>query len=69
MGTNASEKSGAGRAIMIAWLVTAVYYFYQYTLRSSPSVMIPQLTEGLASARRRSPPCSGSSTTAILLSA
>jgi len=32
---------------MIAWLVTAVYYFYQYTLRSAPSVMIPQLTEGL----------------------
>src|SRR5215831_4139502 len=29
----------------IAWLVTAVYYFYQYVLRSSPSVMIPQLSE------------------------
>ena len=36
----------AGRAILIAWLVTAVYYFYQYTLRSAPAVMIPQLSEG-----------------------
>jgi len=34
----------------IAWLVTAVYYFYQYALRSSPAVMMPQLSEafGLA---------------------
>ena len=36
----------AGRAILVAWLVTAVYYFYQYTLRSAPAVMIPQLSEG-----------------------
>src|SRR5688572_13709295 len=28
-----------------AWLLVAVYYFYQYALRSAPSVMIPQLTE------------------------
>src|SRR6187549_1914386 len=27
-----------------AWLLVAVYYFYQYALRSSPSVMMPQLT-------------------------
>ena len=31
-----------------AWLLVAVYYFYQYALRSAPSVMIPQLTEALA---------------------
>jgi len=30
-----------------AWLLVAVYYFYQYSLRSAPSVMIPQLTESL----------------------
>ena len=36
----------AGRAILVAWLVTAVYYFYQYVLRSAPAVMIPQLSEG-----------------------
>ena len=27
-----------------AWLLVAVYYFYQYALRSAPSVMIPELT-------------------------
>jgi MFS family permease len=29
----------------VAWLVTAVYYFYQYTLRSAPAVMMPQLSQ------------------------
>ena len=28
-----------------AWLITAVYYFYQYTLRSAPGVMMPQLAD------------------------
>jgi MFS family permease len=28
-----------------AWLLVASYYFYQYALRSAPSVMMPQLTE------------------------
>jgi len=28
-----------------AWLLTAVYYFYQYVLRSAPAVMLPQLSE------------------------
>jgi len=27
-----------------AWLLVAVYYFFQYALRSAPSVMMPQLT-------------------------
>src|SRR3954449_13133287 len=36
--------SRAGRTAAIAWLVTAVYYFYQYTLRSAPAVMMPQLS-------------------------
>jgi MFS family permease len=27
----------------IAWLVASIYYFFQYVLRSAPSVMIPQL--------------------------
>jgi MFS family permease len=35
-------------AALGAWLVVAVYYFYQYALRSAPSVMMPQLTEALA---------------------
>jgi MFS family permease len=33
------------RAALSAWLITAVYYFYQYTLRSAPSVMMPQLSD------------------------
>jgi MFS family permease len=33
------------RAAVVAWLITAVYYFYQYTLRSAPAVMMPQLSE------------------------
>jgi MFS family permease len=33
------------RAAAVAWLITAVYYFYQYTLRSAPAVMMPQLSE------------------------
>jgi len=31
-------------AALLAWFVVAVYYFYQYALRSAPSVMLPQLT-------------------------
>ena len=33
------------RLATISWLLVAVYYFYQYALRSAPSVMVPQLTE------------------------
>jgi len=32
----------------VAWLVTAVYYFYQYTLRSAPAVMMPQLSDAFS---------------------
>ena len=40
------------RTAALAWLITAVYYFYQYTLRSAPAVMMPQLSEafGLSAA-------------------
>ena len=31
-----------------AWLLVAVYYFFQYALRSCPSVMMPQLQEALS---------------------
>ncbi|MFO7614655.1 MAG: MFS transporter [Bacteroidales bacterium] len=30
---------------IVAWLLVLIYYFYQYALRSAPSVMIPQLSE------------------------
>ena len=32
--------------MLVAWLVTAVYYFYQYAMRSAPAVMMPQLSDG-----------------------
>src|SRR5262245_3301640 len=33
------------RLATVAWLLTAVYYFYQYAMRSAPAVMMPQLSE------------------------
>lgn len=39
------ESSSKLRVATVAWLLAAVYYFYQYTLRSAPSVMMPQLSE------------------------
>ncbi len=33
------------RVAAVAWLVAAVYYFYQYALRSAPAVMMPELSE------------------------
>jgi MFS family permease len=36
------------KAAGVAWLITAVYYFYQYTLRSAPAVMMPQLAEAFS---------------------
>lgn len=41
------KEGGAGRAIVVAWLVTALYYFYQYVMRSAPAVMMPELSQGL----------------------
>jgi len=32
--------------VVAGWLVAAVFYFLQYSLRSAPSVMMPQLSEG-----------------------
>ena len=39
-------------AAAVAWLAASVFYFYQYSLRSAPSVMMPQLgdTFGLTAA-------------------
>jgi len=33
------------RLATVAWLLTAVYYFFQYALRSAPAVMMPQLSD------------------------
>ena len=41
-----SKKLSA--AAVGAWLLVAIYYFFQYALRSAPSVMMPQLTKAFA---------------------
>jgi len=33
------------RAAITAWLLAAIFFFYQYSLRSVPSVMMPELSE------------------------
>ena len=48
-GTHPAGERGTSRGVKIAavaWLLAAVYYFYQYALRSAPAVMMPQLSEG-----------------------
>ena len=50
VGTNpaidyASEKKKSLKTATVAWAVVAIYYFYQYILRSAPSVMMPQLSQ------------------------
>jgi sugar phosphate permease len=35
----------AAKTIRVAWLIAAVYYFYQYVLRSAPAVMMPELSQ------------------------
>jgi MFS family permease len=49
-GPDSSALSGStlSLAAIGAWLLVAVYYFYQYALRSAPSVMMPQLTDAFA---------------------
>jgi MFS family permease len=34
----------AAKTAAIAWLIAAVYYFYQYVMRSAPAVMMPELS-------------------------
>ena len=40
-----SDAMNSVRIVVVAWLLTAVFYFYQYALRSAPAVMMPQLSE------------------------
>ena len=40
------QRSGTSAAITAAWLLTAVFYFYQYSMRSAPAVMVPELSAG-----------------------
>jgi MFS family permease len=40
-----SADTSTVRVAAVAWLSAAVYYFYQYALRSAPAVMMPQLSD------------------------
>lgn len=33
------------RLAAVAWILAAIYYFYQYALRSAPAVMMPELSD------------------------
>src|SRR5215470_1837238 len=45
----AKEDSRVGvRMAVVAWVLTAVYYFYQYALRSAPAVMMPELSNAFS---------------------
>jgi MFS family permease len=41
----ACKTSRSKRTAAVAWVIAALYYFYQYALRSSPSVMMSQLSQ------------------------
>ncbi|MBT2133643.1 MFS transporter [Croceibacterium sp. LX-88] len=45
-----SQGAQPGRSalgmVAAAWLATSVFYFYQYILRSAPSVMVPEMSLG-----------------------
>ena len=46
--THSGERPGTAavaKVVTAAWLLTAVFYFYQYSMRSAPAVMVPQLSE------------------------
>ena len=43
--SSGNRISQGAKTAAIAWLITAVYYFYQYVLRSAPAVMMPQLSD------------------------
>jgi len=38
------DSSVGVRMAVVAWILTAVYYFHQYALRSAPAVMMPELS-------------------------
>ena len=45
IGVISERDSSAGvRIAVVAWILTAIYYFYQYALRSAPAVMMPELS-------------------------
>ena len=43
--TSQSDGSAGLRLAIVAWLITSIYYFYQYAMRSAPAVMVPEMSE------------------------
>lgn len=41
--TGRSQSHPGVRMAAVVWVLTSIFYFYQYALRSAPSVMMPQL--------------------------
>lgn len=41
----APQTQAQTRAFIVAWVFTVIFYFLEYAVRSSPSVMIPELEE------------------------
>ncbi|HXQ73248.1 MAG TPA: MFS transporter, partial [Pyrinomonadaceae bacterium] len=42
---NESSSRAGVRVAVTVWILTAVFYFYQYAMRSAPAVMMPELSE------------------------
>ena len=42
--SEAPSRAGV-RVAVIVWILTAIFYFYQYAMRSAPAVMMPELSE------------------------
>ena len=43
MGSAQDKSSRLINAAALAWLITSLFYFYQYVMRSAPAVMMPEL--------------------------
>src|SRR4051812_3714283 len=45
--SQAADRRGAVAlgAVTVAWLITSLYYCYQYLMRSAPAVMVPQMSD------------------------
>ena len=38
-------ESPRARMVVVVWVLTSLFYFYQYAMRSAPAVMMPQLSQ------------------------
>src|SRR6201988_4059332 len=43
--TSKRDSLRSVRVATVAWILTAVFFFFQYALRSAPSVMMPELSD------------------------